>query len=71
MEQRLCIWFIQRWKAAEELGFEYVSFDELCEKSDIISLHCPLTPETEHIINKKSLDKMKEGVIIITVVEVD
>ena len=40
-------------------------FDELCEKSDIISLHCPLTPETEHIINKKSLDKMKEGVIII------
>ena len=52
-------------KAAEELGFEYVSFDELCEKSDIISLHCPLTPETEHIINKKSLDKMKEGVIII------
>ena len=35
-------------------------FDELCEKSDIISLHCPLTPETEHIINKKSLDKMKD-----------
>lgn len=52
-------------KAAEELGFEYVDFDELCKKSDIISLHCPLTPETENIINKDSLDKMKKGVIII------
>lgn len=52
-------------KAAEELGFEYVEFDELCKKSDIISLHCPLTPETENIINKDSLSKMKKGVIII------
>lgn len=52
-------------KAREELGFEYVEFDELCEKSDIISLHCPLTPETENIINKDSLAKMKSNVIII------
>ena len=52
-------------KAAENLGFEYVSFEELCEKSDIISLHCPLTPETQYIINEKSLSKMKDGVIII------
>lgn len=52
-------------KASKELGFEYVEFDELCEKSDIISLHCPLTPETEHIINKNSLGKMKNNVIII------
>lgn len=52
-------------KASEELGFEYVEFDELCKKSDIISLHCPLTPETEHIINKNSLAKMKNNVIII------
>ena len=52
-------------KAAEKLGFEYVSFDELCKKADIISLHCPLTPETENIINKESLKKMKDGVIII------
>ena len=47
------------------LGFQYVEFDELCQKSDIISLHCPLTPETENIINKTSLQKMKDGVIII------
>lgn len=52
-------------KASQELGFEYVEFDELCEKSDIISLHCPLTPETENIINKDSLAKMKSNVIII------
>ena len=52
-------------KAAANLGFEYVSFEELCEKSDIISLHCPLTPETQYIINEKSLSKMKDGVIII------
>lgn len=52
-------------KAAEELGFKYVSFDELCKQSDIISLHCPLTPETKNIINKNSLSEMKNGVIII------
>ena len=52
-------------KAAENLGFKYVSFEELCEKSDIISLHCPLTPETQYIINEKSLSKMKDGVILI------
>lgn len=50
---------------AKDNNFEYVSFDELCEKSDIISLHCPLTPETDKIINKDSLAKMKDGVIII------
>lgn len=52
-------------KASKELGFEYVSFEELCEKSDIVTLYCPLTPETENIINKDSLAKMKDGVIII------
>lgn len=52
-------------KTSQELGFTYVELDELCKKSDIISLHCPLTPETKHIINKTSLEKMKNGVIII------
>lgn len=51
--------------AEKELGFKYVELDELYEKSDIISLHCPLTNETEKIINKQSIDKMKDGVIII------
>lgn len=51
--------------ASKEMGFEYVDIDTLYNKSDIISLHCPLTPETENIINKESINKMKDGVIII------
>ena len=43
----------------------YVSLDEIFEKSDIISLHCPLTKETKNIINKESISKMKDGVYII------
>lgn len=46
-------------------NFEYVSLDELYQKSDIISLHCPLTPETQYLINEKSISKMKENVMII------
>ncbi len=52
-------------KASKELGFAYTTLDELYEKSDVISLHCPLTPETEYLINYKSISKMKDGVMII------
>lgn len=52
-------------EASKEIGFEYVSLEELCKNSDIISLHCPLTPETEYIINKNTLSLMKDNVIII------
>ncbi len=51
--------------AAKEIGYKYVSLDELLEKSDIISLHCPLTPETHKIMNENTFKKMKEGVILI------
>jgi len=44
---------------------KYVSLDELFAKSDVISLHCPLFPATEGIINKDSIAKMKDKVIII------
>ena len=43
----------------------YVELDELFENSDIISLHCPLTEETHHIIDEKALDKCKKGVVIL------
>lgn len=49
----------------KKLNFRYVSLDELFNTSDIISLHCPLTDETKHIINKKSMEEMKKGVIIL------
>ncbi len=47
------------------LGVNYVSLGELFERSDIISLHCPLTNDTNHMINAKSIEKMKKGVVII------
>lgn len=50
---------------AENSGISYVSLDELFEKSDIISLHCPLTDETYHIIDRAEIEKMKKGVVII------
>ena len=50
--------------AGKEIG-EYVTLDELLAKSDVISLHCPLFPSTEGIINKDSIAKMKDGVIIL------
>ncbi len=43
----------------------YASLDELLEKSDVIALHCPLFPETQGIINKNTIAKMKDGVIIL------
>ena len=44
---------------------EYVSLDELLATSDLISLHCPLTDETKHIINEKTIAQMKDGVILV------
>ena len=44
---------------------EYVSLDELLAKSDLISLHCPLTEETYHLINRDTIQKMKDGVILV------
>ncbi|HJB88270.1 MAG TPA: 2-hydroxyacid dehydrogenase [Candidatus Blautia excrementigallinarum] len=50
----------------KELDFlEYVSLDELFTRSDLISLHCPLTEETHHLINEESIAKMKDGVILV------
>lgn len=48
----------------ENLDAVYVSLDEIFEKSDVISLHCPLTKETKHLINSESISKMKPGVIL-------
>lgn len=44
---------------------EYVDFDRLLKESDLISLHCPLTEGTYHLINKETIQKMKDGVILV------
>ena len=46
-------------------GIDYVTLDELFAESDIISLHCPLTEETRHLVNRDSVAKMKKGVVIV------
>jgi D-lactate dehydrogenase len=50
---------------ARNTGAEYVALPELCQKSDVISLHSPLTPETRYLINDRLLSLMKHDVVII------
>jgi D-lactate dehydrogenase len=50
---------------AETNNIKYASLDELYTNSDIITLHCPLTKETEYLIRDQSISKMKDGVMII------
>lgn len=52
-------------QAALDLGVEYVPLNALFEQSDIISLHCPLTPENYHLLNSSAFAQMKDGVMII------
>jgi len=54
-----------RYKSEPGSDFPSVSLDELYAKSDVISLNCPLTDETKGLINKESISKMKDGVIIV------
>lgn len=49
----------------KEAGIRFTSLDELFAKADVISLNCPLTKETQHLINANNIDKMKEGVVIL------
>jgi len=50
---------------ARENKMEYVSLEDVFRKSDIISLNCPLTKETEYLINRETIALMKKGVMII------
>lgn len=53
-------------KEGKEYDFiEQTSLDDLLERSDIISIHCPLTDETNHLINQETISKMKDGVILL------
>ncbi len=52
-------------EAAVKFGVELVSFNELLETADIITVHTPLTPETRNLIRKETFSRMRKGVIII------
>jgi D-lactate dehydrogenase len=48
-----------------EMGLKYVELPELFANSDVISLHCPLTPQTHYLINRESIQQLKPGVMLI------
>ena len=48
-----------------KLDAEYVSLEELMSSADLISLHCPLTSETRYIINRQTIENMKQGVYLV------
>ena len=50
---------------AREHQVQYVSFDDLLARSDIVSLHAPMTPENYHLINEHTINSMKQGAILI------
>ena len=50
---------------AQDSGIEYAPLERLFEESDILSLHCPLTEETTHLIDANAIQKMKKGVVIV------
>lgn len=52
-------------QVAIDLGVTYTTLDEIFSKSDVITLHCPLTPENTHLLDTDSFEKMKDGVMII------
>ncbi len=56
---------IQENKELSKQGVQYVPIQELFEKSDIISLHCPLTEQTRHLINEQTLKQTKPGLMLI------
>ena len=49
----------------KSLGVNYVSREELFRQSDIITLHCPLLPDTRHLINAQTIESMKQGVMLV------
>ncbi|MEP3477637.1 MAG: 2-hydroxyacid dehydrogenase [Fuerstiella sp.] len=51
--------------ACEQLGMEYVPLNQLLSNSDIVTFHCPLNPDTHHMVNETSIEQMKTGVMLI------
>src|SRR6056297_3833895 len=52
-------------KASVDLDFQYIAFEELLSRSDVISLHVPASPQTKHLIGQAEFDRMKQGVVLL------
>ncbi len=52
-------------EAAREIGFQYVGFEDLLRRSDVLSLHVPLNDRTRHVIDAEALSKTRQGAIIV------
>jgi len=57
--------FDPEWSSSASLGVEFVSVDRLFEESDVVSLHCPLTPDTQGLVNAERLAQMKDTAFLI------
>ena len=62
---RLLAYDVKENPACVEIGVEYCPLETIFSQSDIVTLHCPLTPETHHLINDASLGQMRPGVMLI------
>jgi len=56
---------VQRDAECEAAGVSYVSMEELLAESDILTLHCPLTPQTHHLISRQAIERMQRGAMLI------
>lgn len=64
-DMNVLVWSRTVYPEYESKTLRFVSFEELLKNSDMVSLHCPLFPETYHLINKDAVGKMKRGAILI------
>lgn len=62
---RVLAFDVEPSEEGRSLGIEFVDMDRLLRESDIVSLHCPLTPKTRHLIDAEALGKMKDGAMLI------
>jgi len=62
---RLLAYDLEKNPKMEQMGVIYVSLDQLYQESDIISLHCPLTPQNHHLIDSDAIGKMRDKVMLI------
>jgi D-lactate dehydrogenase len=62
---RVLAYDVHRDAALEAIGVGYASVDEIVAEAEIITLHCPLTPETHHLLNPSSVARLRPGTIVV------